>query len=341
MTRGLAAAGTSRPARLVLWALFALAIATGTRQSRAEPPLQKISILTNYVFLGRHSPFFVGVDKGFYREAGFDASVSPTTGSAFVISALEGGKADYGIAEAASVVQAIGKGSTVKAFGVYMDRSTSGLASVAPFDTPQSLVGKRIAASLTDSARVILPIVAKRVGVNPASLNWLAADPSVYFSLLLSGQADLVTASLDSDVPALRRIAEPRGKTVYFSPFAGWGYDVFGYFLVARRDRMTAQPDEVRRFAAATSKAMRYAIDHPEEAAQITGRRSPALSYDTALAQWRESIKAIDTPFVREHGFGVANADRLQASIDLVKQAFTLETSVKPADLFADGFMTR
>lgn len=325
--------------RIRLWTgLLAFALAASAGVS-GQKPLKKISFLTNYVFLGRHSPFFVGVDKGFYRDAGFDVSISPASGSAFVVSALEGGKADYGIAEAASVVQAVGKGARVKAFGVFMDNSTSGLASLTPHPTPQSIAGKAIAASLTDSARVILPIVYKRAGLDPATLNWLAADPAVYFSLLLSGRAELVTASIDSDVPALRRVAAPRGKTIYFSSFADWGYDVYGYFLVTRADRIATNPDEVRAFASATEKAVRYSLDHPEEAVRIMVRSSPALDYDTALAHWRESMKAIDTPNVKANGYGAATPARLQRSIDLVKQAFTLTTEVTARDIYANGFM--
>ncbi len=54
----------------------------------ADRPLKKIIFLTNYVFHGRHSPYFVGMDKGFYREEGFDIHIAPATGSGFVISAL-------------------------------------------------------------------------------------------------------------------------------------------------------------------------------------------------------------------------------------------------------------
>ena len=72
----------------------------------AQRPVKKITFLTNYVFIGRHAPFFVGQEKGFFRDAGFDIRISPATGSAFVLTALEGGTADYGMAEAGSVVQA-------------------------------------------------------------------------------------------------------------------------------------------------------------------------------------------------------------------------------------------
>lgn len=325
--------------RISLCAVVAVVAATATLP--AQRPLTKIVFLTNYVFQGRHAPFFVGREKGFYRDAGFDISIVPATGSGFVIAALEGGKADYGMAESVSVVQAAAQGARVKGFAVYMDASTSGLASLTPYPAPKALQGKTIAASLTDSARVIVPIILSRAGIDPSAVNWLASDPSVYFSLLMSGRTDLITASIDGDLPALRRVAQPRGTTVYFSSFADWGYDVFGYFLVARTDRLTSRPDEVRAFAAATVKAVKYSADHPEEAARTVSRNSPALAYDTALAHWRESLKAIQTPFVKEQGYGHPTGPRLQRTIALVHEAFKLKKPLVPGDIYVDGFVPR
>jgi NitT/TauT family transport system substrate-binding protein len=305
----------------------------------ARPGLTRITFLTNYVFIGRHAPFFVGLDRGFYRDAGFDINIVPATGSALVVSSLEGGQADFGIAEAASVVQAVGRGASVQAFGVYLDRSTSGLASVVPYIDPPSVAGARVAASLTDSARVVLPIVLAQAGVDASSVRWQAADPSTYFSLLLTGQTDLITASIDSDVPALRRVAEPEGRQVHFASFADWGYDVFGYFLVTQAERIRSRPDQVRAFAAATTRAVQYAADHPEEAAQAVSRHSPALDDASALAQWRESMRALKTAYTAQHGYGAATPERLQRTIDLVKAGFALDTAPTSERVFAGGFM--
>ncbi len=308
--------------------LLALSLVVGN-----EP--KKIVFLTNYVFLGRHAPFFVGLEKGFYREAGFDISISPSTGSGFVIAALEGGKADFGIAEAAAVVQSIGKGARVKAFSVYMDASPSGLASLRPYPTPESLAGKTIAASQTDSARVVLPILYDLNGLAAADLSWLSADPSIYFPLLLQGRAELVTASIDSDVPTLRRVAGQRNQTIYFSSFAEWGYDAFGYFLVTRTDRVSSSPEEVRAFAEATVRSVKYSLDRPEDAARILVRHNPTLDYELVLAQWRQSIAAIETPFVRKTGYGGASEERLKRTIELVSRAFPIAREILPEDVFA------
>jgi len=256
---------------------IALGIAVAPAQAQT-PALKKITFLTNYTFHGRHSPFFVGLDKGYYREAGFDLDIQPATGSGFVITAVDSGKADYGMAEAASVVQGVAKGAKVKSFMVFTDISTSGLASLEPYKTLESLKGKRIAASQTDSARVILPILLDRAKIDPSSVQWLAADPGVYSSLLLSGQTDLFTASIDGDIPALEKVAAPRGKTVYFSSFADWGYDVFGYLLIAKDTSLASAPDSARRFADATRKAVEYSIANPEETARIMVKHNPALN---------------------------------------------------------------
>src|SRR5947209_17602644 len=123
--------------RIVLSIVAAVAVLASTNPvpAQAQPALKKITFLTNYTFHGRHTPFFVGAEKGYYRDAGFDIDIQPATGSGFVITAIDSGKADYGMAEAASVVQAAAKGAKIKSFMVFTDVSTSGLASFEPYKT--------------------------------------------------------------------------------------------------------------------------------------------------------------------------------------------------------------
>jgi NitT/TauT family transport system substrate-binding protein len=121
----------------------ALAVLSSVMATSAQKPLARVTFLTNYVFQGRHAPFFLGRDKGFFKEAGFDLNIVPATGSGFVISAVDSGKADYGMAESASVVQAVARGAKVKGFSVFMDVSTSGLASLKAYPTPQSVPARR------------------------------------------------------------------------------------------------------------------------------------------------------------------------------------------------------
>jgi NitT/TauT family transport system substrate-binding protein len=302
--------------------------------AQSAAPAKKITFLTNYVFNGRHAPFFVGVDKGFYKDAGFDVQITPATGSGFVITAIDSGKADYGMADVSSVAQGVAKGAKVKAFMVYTDITTNGLASLTPYPTPESVMGRKIAAGQTDSVRVILPIIFDSKKLDPTSINWQAADPGVYFALLLNGDVDLFTATSDGDVPALTKVALAQGKTVYFSSFADWGYDIFGYVLLGSADSVVRDPGDAQRFAAATKKSVFYAVDHPDEAAQIMVKHNPTMNQDTVKTQWTETVKSIKTPYVAQYGYGAATDDRIQRSIDLVKKALKLDAALFPADIY-------
>jgi NitT/TauT family transport system substrate-binding protein len=319
---------------LVVAAIAAIAIAA-TPIVAGAAPLKKITFLTNYVFNGRHAPFFVGVDKGFYKAAGFDVTITPTTGSGFVVTAIDGGKADFGMADFGTVVQAIAKGAGVEGFMVYTDSTTDGLASLKPYPTPKSIIGKTVAAAETDSVRVILPIIFRQHNLDPSAIKWVTADPSVYFSLLLSGQVDLFTATSDGDMPALTKVAAKQGKTVHFSSFANWGYNVFGYLLIGKKAALASDPNEAMRFADATKKAVAYSIAHPDEAAKIMVRYNPTMSIDTVETQWKGTIASMQTPYVAKNGYGAAGADRLESAIKLVKQALKLTADVTPEQLYA------
>jgi NitT/TauT family transport system substrate-binding protein len=322
-------------------AAFAIALLATLASASAQTPnpLKKITVLTNYAFFGRHAPLFAGIEKGYFREAGFDVQMLPTTGSGFVNTAIDGNKADFALTDASVLVQSISKGAKITAFGVYLDVSVNGLASLQPIPTPESLIGRKIAAALTDSSRIVVPIVYSLKNLDASKLDWQAADPGTYFSLLLSGRVDVIAAAMDADRPALSKVAASQGKQVHFAAFADWGYDVFGIFLVTQSARIAARPDEVKAFAAAVVKSVKYAIANQDETARIMAQKNPTFDPEIVAAQWKASAIAIQTDYVRQNGYGVATMDRLQRTITLARTALRIETEVTPGQLFVQGMI--
>jgi NitT/TauT family transport system substrate-binding protein len=326
--------------RLMTVVLVLLATVLPSIAQTADKP-KKITVLTNYAFFGRHAPLFVGIEKGFFKEAGFDAQLVPTTGSGFVNTTIDSGKADFALTDASVLVQSIAKGAKILAFGVYLDISANGLASLQPIPTPESLLGRKIAAALTDSSRIVVPIVYSLHNLDASKLDWQAADPGTYFSLLLSGRVDVIAAAMDADRPALSKVAASQNKQVHFAAFADWGYDVFGIFLITQSARVAEHPDEVKAFAGAVVKSIAYSIAHPDEAARIMVEKNPTFDPNVVAAQWTASAAAMQTDYVRRNGYGVATIDRLQRTIALARTALKIDTEVKPEQLFAQGMIAR
>lgn len=327
--------------RKFLLPLIALMLLVSPALSPALAQGKKITVLANYTFHGRHTPFFVALDKGYLKDAGFDADIQPATGSGFVISAIESGKATYGLADCSTAMQAIAKGAKIKGFQVFMDVVTNGIAALKPYPTPESILGHTIATSPTDSSRTIIPIVLKQKGLDPNKVKWIAAAPATYFTLLLGGQTDIISATIDGDMPPLMAVAKKEGKDVSFSSFGSWGYDVLGFIFVAKADELAKNPGDAKKFAAAMKKAVDFSMAHPEDAVKIMVKHNPTLKYDITLAQWKQSIKAMTTPYEKEHGYGVATPARVKRTLDLVKEAFNLKIDLKPEDAWDFGVASK
>jgi cyclopropane fatty-acyl-phospholipid synthase-like methyltransferase len=70
-------------------------------------------------------------------------------------------------------------------------------------------------------------------------------------------------------------------------------------------------------------------------------KHNPTLNYDTTLAQWRQSIKAIKTKYVEQHGYGAATDDRWSAAIEFIQRALKLEAKLAPRDVYVPAAATR
>ena len=66
---------------------------------------------------GRHSAYFVALDRGFYKEAGLDIRIVPGRGSADGINRIASGEASFAFGDAGALVLARAKGATVKMVG--------------------------------------------------------------------------------------------------------------------------------------------------------------------------------------------------------------------------------
>src|SRR5580658_5928115 len=59
----------------------ALAVPAAPMRARAEGPLKPVSMAMDWIYQGPHVGFMLARDKGFYRAAGLDVTLTPGKGS--------------------------------------------------------------------------------------------------------------------------------------------------------------------------------------------------------------------------------------------------------------------
>src|SRR6516165_8792531 len=84
---------------------------------------EKINFLLDFTPYGKHAPFYAALDHGFWKDAGFDATIIKGEGSATTVASYAAGAVDFAFADTATLILARPKGARVKLASVIHDKS--------------------------------------------------------------------------------------------------------------------------------------------------------------------------------------------------------------------------
>jgi ABC-type nitrate/sulfonate/bicarbonate transport system substrate-binding protein len=243
------------------------------------------------------APWFVGIEKGFYRDEGIDLELTPGGPGIDPLQLLVGGKLDIAVPPAGvGLVELMASPTSADlvAIGTVLKGSPYcwlGIDKTVPQNQPSQrrlqpadFIGKTI--GLQAGSDYILNFLVhqyhlpmeslhiKRVGFTP--------DP------LLTGTIDFYGAFIVNQPRILERAGYQNWMAFRFDD---WGWVDFGDVSVVRRDTLQKSPDVLRRYLRATGRALRFILDQPAEAAEITARRSIDVPLTPAMVKRRFDLQ--------------------------------------------------
>src|SRR5262249_21997770 len=145
---------------------------------------------------GDHAPYFYAQKMGWYKQAGIDVEFETGRGSVMSAQKVGAGQSQLGLSDMAYVLGARGKGAdNVGVMNVYANSpqglywlKSSGITGV------KDLVGKKIGNPAADAARPMWPALAKKTGIDPASVTWVNIDPNAKLAALKAKTIDATTS---------------------------------------------------------------------------------------------------------------------------------------------------
>jgi NitT/TauT family transport system substrate-binding protein len=310
-------------------------------QAQTGRPLEKITFLLDFTPYGKHAPFFAALDKGFWKDAGFDVTIVKGEGSATTISSYAAGTVDFAFSDTPTLILARSNGAMVKVAAIIHDKSLYAIGTLEEnnIKTPQDLKGKRIGASVGDASRVMFPAFAKLNGIDADSVRWIDMTPPARAASLILGQVDAVVLFL-TETPTFSAKAKEAGKHWKDFPYADYGLDLYSHGLLVRDDLIAKQSDRVKRFVEATMKAWAWSIEHPQEALVIFLKYNPAVDPDQAREHFRIAIKHLLTDTAKRDGIGYIDAEKMKRTVDFVSQSFNVK-GVSADDVYTNQFIPK
>ena len=216
-------------------------------------------------FNGRHSFEFAGYyaakEKGYYREAGLDVKLVEAEQKADVVKSVVTGNTQYGVGTS-SLLLAYSAGQPVVVLAVIFQHSPMVLVTekLHPLQSLHDLDGKKV--MIEKQADELLAYL-KQEGVAPEKLEVIPG--SINPRELIKKKADAISAS---SIKELFDLDHTRFSYQVYTPRSA-GIDFYGDNLFTTETELKAHPQRVEAFRHASLRGWNYAMDHPEEIANL------------------------------------------------------------------------
>ncbi|TDD50476.1 thiamine biosynthesis protein [Kribbella antibiotica] len=301
----------------------------------SDEGLQKISYLTSFGQFGREAYAYVALEKGYFKDAGFDVKISPGSGTVDVMKQVAGGQADYGIGDFTAIAITLGKQKLpVTTVGMIHQKSLAAIVSLEGLGIKDAkdLEGKNIGDQPGSTNQVTFPVYAQRVGIDDKKVSFVGAPPPTLPQLLSSGKVQGI-GQFVVGVPLVEKADDKHRKAVVLS-YGKVLPELYGNAILTRTDLAKEKPDQVKKFTTALLKGLDDAIKDPAGAAEILKKYVPTTDVTVAT----EELKLM-TPFSKPDNagdpLGAVDPERVQKVLDLLSTASAIQPAgaLKPADV--------
>ena len=326
----------------VIMALTSLCMA-GCGGAEEEPAgesgdLEKITFVLDWTPNTNHTGLYVAQEKGYFEEAGLEVEIiqPPENGVEGVVGA---GKAQLGVSFQDYMVPALaGKEKTlpITAVAAILQHNLSGIMSAkeSGITRPKKMEGHTYATWELPIEQAILKECVEEDGGDFSKVKMVPEVIDDEVSALKSGQVDSIWvyygwAGIHAEVEEF--------PISYFAfKDIDDAFDYYSPVIIANDDFLAEQPETAKAFLAAVSKGYEYAIDNPEEAAEILVNANPEI--DSALAQASQKYLT-DQYQAGADQWGVIDADRWNRFYEFINEKGLAEDTIPENAGFSNDYL--
>ena len=309
-------------------ALSACGSSTSTQEAGA---LTKISLPMGYIPNIQYAPFYVAVEKGYFKDAGIEIEFDykfETDGVALV----GAGELPFAVVSGEQVLLARSKGLPVTYVAAWYQQYPVSVVAKSELGIviPQDLKGKKIGLPGLFGANYVglrALLNAAKLSESDVTLDTIGFNQ---VETMAAGQQDIVVGYTANEPIQLRArgIAVTELRVADYAQLAANG-------LLASEKVIAENPELVRAFVGAFLKGLKDTLDNPDEAFTLSGKYIPNFSdleaavqkqvLTTSIEQWQTTRLGYSDPQAWENMQNVLlDMGLLTEKLDLSK-AFTNE----------------
>jgi NitT/TauT family transport system substrate-binding protein len=323
-----------------LLTLLAAVLLSGAAYAQKEVPIR---FALDWRFEGPAAPYFVAIDKGYYKAEGLNVSIDPGSGSVEGINRVASGAYEVGFADINSLVKYRDNPRNLPVKAVMMVYDTPAFSIItlkkSGIKSPKDLEGKVLGAPAADGAYAQWPIFVQANKIDASKVKIENIGFPVREPMLAQGKVDAIAGFWFSSFMNLRANNVPADDIVVLH-MRDHGVDLYGNVIVANPDFMRFNPKAVQGFVRATIRGIQDTVKNPEAAIDSLMKRNPIAKREVELERLKLSLqKNFVTPDVQKNGLGAVDMKRLERSIEQIGLTFQYTNKPKAADIFTAQYL--
>jgi len=254
--------------------LATAALTAAATRARAAGPLKQVSMTLDWIYQGPNVGFMMAQEKGYYREAGLDVTVTSGKGSGTTAQLVASKATQFGFADGYATANGIAKGMAIKTVASVFRRNPAALIVLAGsgIKEPKQLEGKTIAMTAGSGQYQQWPAFAKGAGIDAGKVQIVNIDPAGVGPALVNEKVAAIGGYAQGYVPAIEIRAN---KQVRIFWFADYGVTVISNGILVHEDLLKSDPELVRAFVTPSIKGFLYGRQHPDEVVAVVKKYLP------------------------------------------------------------------
>jgi putative hydroxymethylpyrimidine transport system substrate-binding protein len=321
-------------------AILAIALplsACGEKSEGGGSERQSFNLTLDFYPNPDHAGIYMAQKLGFFEEAGLDVGIDTPSDPAAPMKQVAAGRSDLAISYEPEVALAREQGLDVVAVAALVDRpltsmiwlQKSGIKGVA------DLKGKTIATAGIPYQDAFLKTILARADLSPDDVKAV----NVGFGLLPALVGGSAQAMLGGFVNVEGVDLRERGKFPVVAPVDELGVPTYDELvLVARRQSLEEDPEELRLFLAALERGTEAAVERPNAATEAITDANPDLEPKLAAAEVKATLPLLGAR-TRGQPYGYMDPQEWATFVGWMRDNGLIESLPEPSELLDNGYL--
>lgn len=294
----------------------------------------KVSLALDFVILGRHAPFYVALQKGFWAERGLEVSISRGFGNVDTARRVGQKQVDFGFTDLPAVALLLAQGTPVVQVAMIYQNWPHTIFAKPEIRTPRDLEGRVFGTPPGTTGTQLMPAFAEAAGFDWSKVKVVNLDAATQNTALIGGKVDAIS-TFRFFVPFFRS----RMPGVSLMAWSDYGWNMYSNGIVAHEEMLSQRGEVVRAFLEGALLGYKHAIANPEEAVAALLKHRPEVAADAAGAEQPFIKELAVSPDVVQRGLGYFTPSKVQFSFEMLYRYAELPRSVTAKQVVSEKFL--